>query len=273
MLAAAAGLAVLTTAGRTTPLLLLALTFLLGLGMALNLPAWQAIQPELVPPEQFPQAVALGGVNINAGRAVGPALGGLVVAAAGSSAVFALNAASFVGVLVVLVGWRRPATHPAAPRETLAGAVRAGFRYALHSLALRAVLIRALVFCLPVSAITALLPVVARGPLGLGSGGFGLLLGCFGLGSILSATALPRLRARWPIDTLANLRCSRRAGCGERRLHRGGHTPRGTGQAGVAGRAARALVIACATEWTAEATAAGSKRDVGPVTETAAPGT
>jgi MFS family permease len=202
MLAAAVALAGLDAAHRVTPGALLALTFALGLGSALNLPAWQAIQPELVPRRQFAQAVALNGVNMNAARAIGPAVGGLIVAASGSAAVFALNGLSFLAVLVVLVRWRRPPADASMPRETLAGAVRAGFRYGLHSPTLRGVLYRTVFFCVPVSAVTALLPVLARGPLRLGAGGYGLLLGAFGLGAVLSAAALPRLRARWSIDAV-----------------------------------------------------------------------
>jgi MFS family permease len=202
MLAAAAVLAALTAAGHTTPAVLLALTFALGLGTALMLPAWQAIQPALVPRHQFSQAIMLNGVNMNAARALGPAVGGLIVAISGSAAVFAINAMSFLAVLVVIARWRRPPTDTAVPRETLVGAIRAGFRYGLHSPALRGVLLRSLAFCVPVSAVTALLPVLARGPLHLGSGGYGVLLGCFGLGAIVSAVALPRLRSRWRIDTV-----------------------------------------------------------------------
>jgi MFS family permease len=105
MLTAAALLGLLTLVGTTTPWTLLALTFLLGLGTAVNTPGWQAITPDLVPRPELPAAVALGGVAVNLARAVGPALGGLIVAAAGAGAVFLLNAASFVGVMIVLYRW------------------------------------------------------------------------------------------------------------------------------------------------------------------------
>src|SRR4051812_26920279 len=86
MLLVATGLAALAFTGNMTPWLLLATTFLLGLGSALNAPAWQATTPELVPREEVPAAVALGGVSMNVARAVGPAVGGLVVAAGGPGA-------------------------------------------------------------------------------------------------------------------------------------------------------------------------------------------
>jgi MFS family permease len=202
MLAAAAVLAWLTWAGRVTPWALLGLTFALGVGSALNMPAWQAIQPELVPAEQFPQAVALGGVSINIGRAVGPAVGGVIVAAAGPQVVFALNAVSFLAVTVVLARWRRPRIERVMPAETLVSAIRAGFRYGRHSRALSAVLVRSGLFIVPASALLALLPLVARGPLRLGAAGFGGLLAAFGAGAIVSAVLLPRLRAWLSVDAV-----------------------------------------------------------------------
>jgi MFS family permease len=202
MLLAALALAVLQFADATTPASLLALTFLLGLGGALNLPAYQAIQPELVPREVFGQAVALGSATFNIGRAVGPALGGAIIAIAGAEWVFLLNAISYLAVIGVLVWWKRPRHTTNLPTESLSGAMRAGLRYAGHSPSTRAVLVRAGLFAFPASAILALLPVVARGPLGLGSGGFGLLLGCFGLGAAGIVVLRPLLEARLSPDRL-----------------------------------------------------------------------
>ncbi|HEY8226570.1 MAG TPA: MFS transporter, partial [Pyrinomonadaceae bacterium] len=108
MLVVAATLGVLTVAGLTTPWTLLLLAFALGLGAAANAPAWEAITPELVTREDLPAAVTLGAVAFNIARAIGPALGGLLVAAVGSGAVFLLNAVSFLGVIIVLYRWRRP---------------------------------------------------------------------------------------------------------------------------------------------------------------------
>jgi MFS family permease len=195
-------LAVLTRSDAVTPGLLLALTFALGLGVAINMPAWQAIQPELVPRREFPQAVALGSASMNVGRAVGPAVGGVLVAAAGSEAVFALNAVSFLGILVVLATWRRERSGSDVPAERLASAMRAGLRYAANSPALRAVLIRSATFMVAGSAFMALLPVVARDDLGLSAAGFGLLLTCFGAGAVLATALLPRLRESVGVDRL-----------------------------------------------------------------------
>src|SRR5438270_10750604 len=124
MLASAAVLGVLTLVGVTTPWGLLVLTFALGLGTAMNAPAWQAIVPELVPRSELSAAEALNGTSFNLARAVGPALGGLIVAAAGTAAVFLLNAASFLGVLVVLYRWQRPRSASLLPPEHVFGAIR-----------------------------------------------------------------------------------------------------------------------------------------------------
>lgn len=200
MLIAAGGLAMLTFADRVTPATLLALTFVLGLGMALTMPAWQAIQPDLVPHELFPQAISLGSVSANIGRAAGPALGGLGVAAGGPELVFLINALSFLGVVLVLLLWHPEARLHTGPRETLSGAIRAGLRYGAHSRALRAVLVRTALFVPPGSAILALLPVIVRGPLDLGAAGFGVLYGCFGVGAIAGALVLARVRVRASAD-------------------------------------------------------------------------
>jgi MFS family permease len=140
MAIAAACLGILTLFGLTTPWLLLGFTFVLGIGAALNMPAWQAITPELVSREEL-AAAALGGISFNAARTIGPALGGLVVAAMGPWAVFILNAISFVGVIVVLYGFERPPRQNALLSERFLGAIQAGLRYLRHAPALRTTII------------------------------------------------------------------------------------------------------------------------------------
>jgi MFS family permease len=202
MLVASAALGVLTVAGRVTPWTLLGLTFVIGAGSAMNGPAWQAIMPELVPRAELTAAIALNGVAVNVARAVGPALGGLVIAVAGTGPVFLLNAASFVGVIAVLGRWRRVARATTLPPEHVAGAIRAGLRYARHAPALHAVLVRGGLFVFCASALWALLPVVARQRLAVGSTGYGVLLGCLGVGAIAGAAILPRLTAQLSIDAM-----------------------------------------------------------------------
>jgi MFS family permease len=141
MLCVAALLGALTILNAITPWSLLLLTFALGLGAAMNAPAWQAIIPELVQQRELKPAVTLNGVGYNVARAVGPALGGAVVAAFGSGAVFVLNACSFLGVMIVLYRWRRPAEPNGLPAEDVFGAMRAGVRYVRHSPPVHAVLL------------------------------------------------------------------------------------------------------------------------------------
>jgi predicted MFS family arabinose efflux permease len=172
------------------------------MGSALTFPAFQAIQPDLVPAHEFRQAFALSSLTFNVGRAVGPAIGGLVVAVAGAGWVFLLNAISFLAIVGVLVWWRQPVNEMDLPVETFGGAVRAGIRYAMHSPNLRGVLHRTALFCFPAAALQALLPVVARNRLGLSSGGYGVLLGCFGVGAASAAVIRPRLDERFDHDQL-----------------------------------------------------------------------
>jgi MFS family permease len=196
MFVAAAALAVTTFLGAASPALILALTFALGCGNAVASPVWQAIQPDLVDRGLLPQAAALNGLNMNLARAVGPAVGGLIVAAGGAGWVFALNAVSFLGIAAVVAGWRAPERAEAGPRERLAEALVAGGRYVRHSLIVRRLLYRAVLFIPAASAIWALLPVVAAVALHLGSAGYGLMLGAVGIGAVAGAVVIPRVRAR-----------------------------------------------------------------------------
>jgi MFS family permease len=196
MLAAAAALGILTVLHRTSPLILLCLTFSLGLGGALNGPAWQAIVPELVPRAELAAAVSLNSVGFNVARAVGPAIGGLVVAAGGSGSVFLLNAASFLGVIVVLYRWHRRPRKSVLPAERVLEAMRAGWRYVAHAPTIRSTLIRVTLFVLGASAFWGLVPLFARQNLGLGAAGYGVLLGFFGSGAVIGGSILPRLQ-RW----------------------------------------------------------------------------
>ncbi|MET0863643.1 MAG: MFS transporter [Nakamurella sp.] len=196
MFLAAAALAVTTFTGSVSPALILGLTFCLGCGNAVAGPSWQAIQPDLVDRGLLPQAAALNGLNMNVARAVGPAIGGVIVATAGAGWVFALNAASFIGIAIVLATWRSTKRDAGMPPERLVDALRAGGRYVRHALIVRRLLYRAMLFIPAASAVWALLPVIAADNLNLGSGGYGLLLGMVGAGAVAGAVAIPRLRAR-----------------------------------------------------------------------------
>jgi MFS family permease len=202
MLTSAAALAALTLLDLVTPTVLLGLTFAMGVGGALMGPAWQAIQPDLVPPAEFPQAVALSSLTFNSGRAIGPALGGALVAAAGPGSAFVVNAFSFLGTTLVLWRWRPSRSAVRLPSESLSGALRAGWRYGANAPMLRAVMVRTAAFAVPAAAIQALLPAVVRDRLSMGSGGFGLMLACFGVGAVGAAIVRPRIDAALPADRL-----------------------------------------------------------------------
>jgi MFS family permease len=189
-------LALLAWAGLLTPAVLLLAAALGGIGAALSAPAWQAIVPQLVPRPVLRPAVAMNSLGINIARAIGPALGGVVLATAGVAAVFALDALSFLGILAALAWWRVPATERRAPPERVVGALAAGLRYARGSPGLKRVLLRAAAFFLFASAPWALLPLVARGMAGGGPGLYGLLLTAIGAGAVAGALLLPSLRAR-----------------------------------------------------------------------------
>jgi MFS family permease len=196
MLAAAAILWALTSLGATTPWVLLGLTFLLGLGAAFNGPAWQAIVPEMVPRGQLLKAISLNSAGFNLSRAVGPAVAGLIVAAAGAGMTFLLNAVSFLGVIIVLYRWRRPPVVSALPAERMLAAMRTGLRYIRHVPVLRAVFLRLGIFMFCSSSLWALLPLISRYELGGGPTAYGILLGCLGVGAVAGAAILPLLGRR-----------------------------------------------------------------------------
>ena len=198
MVAAAAILGVLTRLGSVNPWLLLLFTFLMGVGAVMNDPAWQAITPDVVSPERHASAVALNSAGFNVARAVGPALGGLVVAAAGSGWSFLLNAASFFGVILFLYTWKR-APHTPLPARSLPAAIREGFRYVQGAPQVKSVLVRTGAFSIGASSLLALLPVVCQPH---GAQGYGFLLTCFGMGAFAGAAVLPRLRLQYSVDGL-----------------------------------------------------------------------
>jgi MFS family permease/quinol monooxygenase YgiN len=200
MLCAAGLLAALTFADTVEPVTLLLLTFAVGCGTALTIPSFQAVMPELVERREIPQGAALNGVNFNVARAVGPALGGVLIATAGPAWVFLINAVSFLGTMGVLALWRREPPARSFGVEHIWSAVGAGARFVRAAPALRRVLVRAALFMPFAGALWALLPVLARDDLGMGSSGYGLLLGSVGFGAIAGAFVLPRLRASWTLN-------------------------------------------------------------------------
>jgi MFS family permease len=203
MFSGAAGLALVTANGQAMPVTVLGMTAAMAVGQALCLPSFQAIQSELVPLRQIPQAALLNGANANVGRAVGPAVGGLLIAAAGPAAAFAFNAASFLGVLLVLLMWRRSRDHRPLGTEHVLAATKAGARYIRDDPMFAAVLGRSALFMVFASALWALLPAVARGPLGLDADGYGLLLAGLGIGAVFGTVVIVRLRRLFGVGFVA----------------------------------------------------------------------
>jgi MFS family permease len=190
-------LTVLTAAGQMPPALLLTFTFALGLGAAVQIPAWQAMMPELVPRTQLRAAARLDLVSVNLAYAVGPVLAGLVIAYLGGvPGVFALKTAAVALFGVALLFTRPPAARLGPLRERFLPALRSGGRYIWHEPIVRRILLRAILFVIPSMALYALLPLVASQRLGLGADGFGALFGAFGVGAMVGAVVLGRVRDR-----------------------------------------------------------------------------
>lgn len=177
-----------------TPWALLAFTFLIGCGTALNNPSWQASVGDIVPRADLPAAVSLNSMGFNITRSVGPAIGGMIVAAAGAAAAFAVNTLSYFAIIYALFRWRPDIPKNPLPREQLGSAIASGLRYVAMSPNLGKVLFRGFVFGLTATAILSLLPIVARDQLAGGPLTFGGLLGAFGLGAIFGAFSNQRMR-------------------------------------------------------------------------------
>ena len=189
-------LTVLAWFGLVTPNILLALCFVVGSGMALFGPAWQASVSEQVPAETLPAAVALNGISYNIARSFGPAIGGLVVATAGAVAAFAVNAALYLPLMVVLFLWNRTHEPSRLPRERLNRAIVSGVRYIANSPSIRIVLIRTLVTGIIGGSVSALMPLVARDLLHGGAQTYGIMLGAFGMGAVIGALNIGEVRRR-----------------------------------------------------------------------------
>ena len=201
MLAASALLALLVWSGGIGPVSLLGFTLLVGCGTALNGPAWQASVRLQVGPGELAQAISLNTIAFNLARSVGPALGGLLIALAGPAWAFALNALSFVALIAVLLRWRPDPASPVrqAPqaRQPMLTSIATGIRFCLHSSPVRRVLVRGFAFGLGGAGFLALLPVVVRSRMHGSELDYGLVLGAFGLGSILVALWVAPLRRRF----------------------------------------------------------------------------
>jgi len=189
----------------TTPWLLLGFSSLIGVGVALYGPAWQASVSEQVKPDQLPAAVGLAAVSYNIARSFGPAVGGLIVVAAGATAAFAVNALFYLPLLLAFIAWRRIHVPARLPPERFDRAVISGARYAIHSPPIRIVLIRAFLFGLTGASIAALTPLVARNLLNGDASTYGLLLGANGVGAVIGALLVGPVRTRFKAEQAVSL--------------------------------------------------------------------
>ena len=220
-LLASGALAIVMLAGGITPSTLLGLTFLIGCGGAAFAPAWQASIGDQVSRTQIAPAVMANAVGFNLARSLGPAIGGVIVAAVGAAAAFIINAVSYLGIIATLVWWRPRRVRSELPPEPLGTAIAAGVRYVSLSPHLLAILLRCVLYTIPIAAVMALMPVVARDLLGGGAATYGILLGGFGVGAMLGALSSATLRGRFTSDALLRilsaLACVAMVGIGQSR--------------------------------------------------------
>lgn len=205
MLVVSALLTLFTWFGLITPWTLLAFTFLIDSGTALNSPSWQASVGDMVPRSKVPAAVALNSMGFNLTRSVGPAIGGVIVAAAGAAAAFAANALSYIGLIIVLFRWKPEIPAQTLPRETLGAAMGAGLRYVAMSPNIGKVLVRGSAFGFSAGAVLALLPLVARDVVKGDALTYGIMLGAFGIGAVGGALISVRLRQLLSSETMVRM--------------------------------------------------------------------
>ncbi|MCT2401573.1 MFS transporter [Novosphingobium mangrovi (ex Huang et al. 2023)] len=203
MLTVSAALAALAYAGLITPSLLLAFTLSVGAGTALNSPAWQASVRQQVAPAELPQAIALNSISFNIARSIGPALGGLLISIWNVSFAFAINAVSYIGLILVLLWWRPEPRR--IERRPILPAVAEGIRYCAGNGPLRRILIRGLALGFSLAAYQSLLPAVVSAQMHGSELAFGLMLGLFGIGSILAAPFIGAIRRKLGLEGILAL--------------------------------------------------------------------
>ncbi len=196
MLTASILLALFASSGWLTPWLLLTFTFVIGSGTALHNPSWQASVGDIVPRIDLPEAVSLNSAGFNITRSIGPALGGIIVAAAGAAMAFSINAVSYFALIFALIRWKPNYPRNPLPRETLGSAISAGLRYVAMSPNLEKVMFRGFLFGVSAGSVLALLPIVARDILQGGPLTYGVMFGAFGVGGIAGAFLNARIRER-----------------------------------------------------------------------------
>jgi len=206
--ATASTLALLVLGGMAGPGTLLFFIFVAGCCTALLSPAWNSAIGDSIPRDELPQAITAISIAYNAARAVGPALAGVVFALAGAGWIFLI---AVLSTLAMWFGVRRwpPKPHPPSrlPAERLWGGMLSALRFARHSEAILAQLVRTVAYSASGSALWALLPSIAQRQLGLGAAGFGLLMGCLGGGAVTIGLVVGRLRERAGLEKLVAVGC------------------------------------------------------------------
>ena len=202
MMSIAMILGMLTFLDRVTAGSLLALTFCMSLGAAMSLPAWSAVTPELVVRKELPAALALNSMGINLSRAIGPALGGILISMYGTHWAFFFNAISFLSILIILYRWDHRKKESHLPAERFFSAMRLGIRFTKNSPELKSVIYRTAAFIIPASALWALLPLIAKELLKGNSTDYGILLAFIGSGAVVGASQMPRFKKMYSVDSL-----------------------------------------------------------------------
>ncbi|MGE3690841.1 MAG: MFS transporter [Novosphingobium sp.] len=195
-IAAAAALTAIAFFGYTTPWTLLLFCVLIGGGVALYSPAWQASIGEQVSEIHLPAAIALGTISYNVARSIGPALGAIILAAFGAQAAFAITAVFYVPLWLAFFAWQRKHVPSRLPPERIDRAIASGGRYARHSPPIRTVMTRALLFSMASASTAALAPLIAKDLLGGNALVFGALLCAQGIGAVIGAYFMHDLRSR-----------------------------------------------------------------------------
>ena len=203
MAAVSAVLAALAWLEVVAPWSLLLMTLLIGCGFALNGPAWQASVRLQVPHEDLPQAISLNSIAFNMARSVGPAIGGVLLSLSGPKLAFTVNALSYTLMIAVLLRWRPRATGR-RDKHAVFPAIGAALRFCANSSPIRRVLARGFAFGLGATAYQALIPLVVREQVGGNETDFGLVLGAFGVGSVLTALWIGPARRRLGPETIVS---------------------------------------------------------------------
>jgi len=203
-LVVAGALAILQWTDNLSIELLLVGTFLESVALTIAAPAFMALTPELVGTDRLAQAIGLDSVSRNIAQSIGPAFAGAIIAATNPGAVFALNAISFIGIVIVVQKNKSGRSKVMRP-DAINQVIREGLQYVIRSRQLRNVVIRLAIALAATSALTSVLPVVARKSLQVSASGFGLLSGALGVGSVVAVWGLPRIRSKLRLEIIVLL--------------------------------------------------------------------